>query len=480
MRSSKHLLMMHLGTEVLALGRNILLARLLGPAEMGMVAIFAIGLRILEMGSDCATDRLLIQADDGDDPQLQATAHGLEIIRGAISSIILVALLVPFSILFDQSFATSSYIILGLVPLTRGLVHLDYKRFQRNLQFRAAAWIEIFAALSAILAAAPSVIWLGDYRGVLIVVLVQTSALVWASHWLAERPYRIAFHRELVLRILSFGWPLALNGLLLFSVFQGDRLVVALSCSAADLGRYSICFQLSLIPVLVLSRLISSIFFPLLSRYQGKRSEFLQLFELGNLLVSLIAVWLGLGIAFLAAPTIRLLYGDEFLLGGALFHLLAMMQATRLFRSLVSVAAVARGDSRQPLIVNLFRLSGVLMAIFLAASGMGLIAIAAASCLGELVAAVASIFISRHRLSIPPGLWKLPVTQLSSLILWIMFVGHASDTPFKGFTAALLGVGFGTIQVVCVWRCRKLFQSTTVLDSFLKSNSSHAVLEKVS
>ena len=62
--------------------RNIIVARLISPQDFGIAATFAITMSLLEMISDLAADRLIIQAKDGEDPQLQATAQLWQFTRG--------------------------------------------------------------------------------------------------------------------------------------------------------------------------------------------------------------------------------------------------------------------------------------------------------------------------------------------------------------------------------------------------------------
>ena len=60
------------------------------------------------------------------------------------------------------------------------------------------------------------------------------TALV--SHLVAERPYRLVLDREIMAESLRFGWPLLVNGVLLFVVFNGDRVIVGHGLGMATLA----------------------------------------------------------------------------------------------------------------------------------------------------------------------------------------------------------------------------------------------------
>ena len=53
---------------------------------------------------------------------------------------------------------------------------------------------------------------------------------------------------EYARRLLTFGWPLLVNGLLMFGIVQGDRLIIGTAYSVYDLGIYSVALTLAMAP----------------------------------------------------------------------------------------------------------------------------------------------------------------------------------------------------------------------------------------
>ena len=64
-----------------SLGRNIIVARVLSPADFGVAAIFLMTVNLMDMISNMSLDRLLVQAEDGDEEDFQRTAHSLNLFR---------------------------------------------------------------------------------------------------------------------------------------------------------------------------------------------------------------------------------------------------------------------------------------------------------------------------------------------------------------------------------------------------------------
>lgn len=405
-KSSVYLVATQVGTEGLALGRNVLLARLLGPAEMGLAAMLALTLRLAEMVSDFATDRLLIQAPEGNESKFQATAHGFQILRGCVSGVLLSACSVPLASLFGQTHSAWTFAFLGFIPIARGFTHLDYKRVQRTLAFRQTACVELAAGTAAMLVCVPLALALRDYRAVIVMSMIQGCVLVLVSHVIAVRPYRAEFDRALVRRFVEFGWPLAVNGLILFGVFQGDRIVVAFSCTPEDLGRYAVAFQLSFLPVLVIARSASTMFLPVLSRCGSQSAQFIGQFSHSQTLLSSVGVLYGYGFMIFGGLAIRVIYGAEYVVPVGVIHWLALTQSVRLLRTTPGIAAIALGDSRLPLLVNIFRVFGIVGAAWAGYCGLGLSAIVAAGFGGELAALIAAVAFLWRRHDVPLTVWR--------------------------------------------------------------------------
>ncbi len=406
--------------ESAVLLRNIVLARLLGPEQMGIVIMLAITLRLLEMFSYLAADRLLVQARDGYTFRFLANAHGLEVLRGVISGLILVLLAKPTAILFGYPDTVWAFAALGIVPLVRGFVHLDYRRLQRRLKFGATFKVESLANLAGAAAIWPVLELVEDYSAIVWVSLVQALVFAGVSHRVAHRRYALRFDRIYLKRIFSFGWPMLVNSLLMFGVFQGDKLIVALSVTAQELSRYALALQLGLMPTLVLGRSCLSLMLPIMARQQDHVNDFRKSYRQMILgLAWTAAIFVG-GYVFMGNHVIALFFGSEYTLAPIVLLWIGIAMAIRIVRIGPNTAALALGDSKALMHTNLLRLGGLVAAAFAGYMGLGLTFIAAAAAFGELCALVASVVLLGRRQRIVtslPILFSLGVL-LTAVAAW--------------------------------------------------------------
>src|SRR3974377_83034 len=101
--------------------RNVILARLISPANFGIASIFAMTFYLIEMVSSLSIETLLVQAEDGDEPDLESTAHLRLAVRGLINSLIILALSRPIAHLFGAPQAAWAFALLAFVPAMKGV-----------------------------------------------------------------------------------------------------------------------------------------------------------------------------------------------------------------------------------------------------------------------------------------------------------------------------------------------------------------------
>ena len=207
------------GSQVL--GQAVpLLGTLWWPAphpKLGIAAILGIAMSLFEMVSNLAVDRLLVQAEDGDDPVFQATAHAFQVLRGIGIALFLFLLAWPFSRLFDVPHVMWAFQCIALVPLIRGFMHLDPKRLQREFGFGADVATERVPQIVLVLAAWPCLVVRRLYCNAL------ATGLSGLCHGGSEPLSLGASIPGLGTRDLHpdvFSWPLLVNGLLMFFIFQ--------------------------------------------------------------------------------------------------------------------------------------------------------------------------------------------------------------------------------------------------------------------
>jgi O-antigen/teichoic acid export membrane protein len=389
--------------------RNLIVARMISVSDYGIAAAFAMTFYLIEMLSSLALDRLLIQSPDGDEPRLQQTAQFIQAIRGLSNGAILFLLGGLAARLFGIPQAAWSFRALALLPILRGFSHFDSVRMQRGLRFGPSITVDIGSNLLVTLLAWPIVVWLRDYRAMLVILVLQSAAALIGSYAVAERRYGWAFERDYARRVFTFSWPLLINGLLLFVILQGDRFVIGSSrqvfsgarYTLADLGQYSLAFSLVMAPAMFVGNIASSLFLPVLSKFQSIPAQFERGYQRVFSLLCLVAVLIVIPFMLAGPKLIVWIYGAKYTASGVVVGWIAVMWGLRVVRWAPTIASLAHADTKAPMTSNLIRCLSLVGCIFAAATGKGVVWIAISGLGGELLALPWIMLRVRNRLRLP-------------------------------------------------------------------------------
>jgi O-antigen/teichoic acid export membrane protein len=431
--------------------RNVLLARLISVADFGIASLAGMVVATIETISNLAVDRLLVQAPDGEDETLQATAHAFQVARGATFAVLLFFCAGPIARLFNVPHTVWAFQVLALVPLIRGLAHLDAVRFQRSMNFAPSVWMEVVPQCLALLLTWPLAWWTGNYSAAVWLILIQTAIGTLMSHRVAQRSYRWRWDGPSVRRLTEFGWPLLANGLLMFVIFQGDKAVVGTNFSMEVLGFYSAAFGLGLAPALLLTKVCQSLFLPPLARCQADEPRFAERYAVTVQFCILLGLIVGIGFAALGPEVLVLLFGEPYRSGGAVAVWLGLMQAIRIAKAGPMIVAMAKGDTKVPLLANFPRVGGLAIAILVAVSGGRIEAVAATALAGEAVSAALSFHLLKSRLGLLLGLFARPfiaVLIAESLVLLAAIHARNEGLTLLPWGIALVAIPLGSSLVL--------------------------------
>jgi O-antigen/teichoic acid export membrane protein len=418
----------------------VVLARFLGPEQLGLAATLVLTGSFFDFISDTGADRFLIQDRDGDKEPVQKLVHLVYIARGATIAMGLALCAWPIALVYHAPQLTSALMILALSPLILGLLHLDLRRAQRHLDFRAEAICMIVAELSGLAATATAAVLTHHFTAILYGLICRAIVMVIVSHLRAERPYRVGFSPEHSARLRRFAIPLMFNGLLLFFATQGDRAVVGNRLGFIALGRYSAILLLIYYPAAILVKYVQAMYLPLLAR---GRDDPAQRWRTANVMggqVLILGLAMSAGFAVLAPLAVQILYGARFSQDVMVIALIGVLQSSRFLLVFPNAVAISTGRSGAALAVNVARLVAY-PAVFTGAMGLaGLAGVLASFILGELVAhAVGLMLLSRDfQRPLFAGFDRLLIFAFASLDI-LALTWSASHGLWPGFAAAAAG-----------------------------------------
>lgn len=387
--------------SALLLVRNLAVAALVSVEDYGIASTFAMAMAIVEVMSQFGLHQLIVQDKDGDNPRLQAGLQGFNALRGCLSGLLLFAVAYPLANFMGVPQVAWAYQVVAVLPALYGFVHFDMHRVKRRMKFLPSTLFTVIPALVSVLMVWPLAWWLGDYRVMLYSMVLQGVMGLIVSHLVAERPYRMSLDRDLISRSVKFGWPLLINALLLFAIFNGEKVIVGRELGMVALAIFAMGFTLTLTPTLVLAGSVQSFFLPMLSKAQDEPARFNRLSNATIEAGLAIGVLLILGICLLGGPLIHLLLGQRYEPLIFIMIPLGVVQAIRVCKVGSATVALARARTGNSLIANSFRVFALPFAWWIASTSGNMIHLIWTAIIAETIGFAVALYLVNKRVNVP-------------------------------------------------------------------------------
>jgi PST family polysaccharide transporter len=267
---------------LLRLGSLMVLARLLGPTDFGLVAMVTAFTGVLVMFRDFGLSSAAVQRANVTEEQI-STLFWINIALGALLGLVTVAMAPGIATFYHEPrlFWVTTLLAAGFVFNSAGVQHSAL--LQRQMRFTVLAVISI---VSLIAGTAIGIGGAGAGYGYWALVamsvtqpLIATLGFWMATGWIPGRPQRGVGIRSM----LNFGGILTLNGLVAYAAFNAEKVMIARFWGVDAIGIYGRAYQLITIPTENMTA-VGDVAFSALSRLQHDpirlRNYFLKGFSL--------------------------------------------------------------------------------------------------------------------------------------------------------------------------------------------------------
>lgn len=325
---------------------TVVLARLLAPADFGMVAMVTAITGLGQAFADLGLSEATIQHTEIDNDQI-STLFWVNVAIG-LGLMLLTLSLAPVLVWFykeprlkDITFLMSLTFLFGGLRVQHGALLKRQMRFLA-LAIRDVTSYAIAVPLAIILA------WRGaGYWAIVALPLTLNftqMSLSWLMvRWLPSFPRRHTKVRSLI----SFGGNVAASYFVTNVTRSSDSILTGWYWGAGPLGLYSRAYNLLMLPVRQLSSPAGSVAIPALSRVQDNPERFARYYlRAANLILWITAPIFGF--LFVAArPVIDLVLGAKWVAAVPVFQILALAGLGQPLFELTIWSFVSRGESKR-------------------------------------------------------------------------------------------------------------------------------------
>jgi O-antigen/teichoic acid export membrane protein len=306
----------------LRIGALMILARLLGPKDFGLVGMVTAFTSVLNLFRDFGLSSATVQRVHVTREQI-STLFWINILVGAILTLSL-SLMAPVVVRFyhePRLFWVTIALASAFLINAAGVQHSAL--LQREMRFTALAVIQIVAlVVSTALGIGLALLGYGYWALVVLSValpLVSTIGFWLATRWMPGMPRR----RAEIPSMIRFGGVVTLISAIVYVAYNLDKVLLGRFWGAVALGIYGRSFQIINIPTDNLNSAVGEVAFAALSRLQGDLVRLRSYFLKGYSLVLAMTVPMTCTIAIFPHDLVMVVLGTKWVAAAEILRLLA-------------------------------------------------------------------------------------------------------------------------------------------------------------
>lgn len=451
---------------------TVVLARVLVPAEFGLMALGLLFMAYLDALGDLGVGPAMIyrQSDSSRDA---TTAQIIAAVTGGALAVATVLSAPWIAGFFDEPRAGPIIRVLAIAFFVEMLSTVHESRLKKDLDFRKRFVPEVGKAFA---------------KGTVSILLALLGFGVWSLVWgqvagsvvgtllywrLAGWPLRLTFDPAVARELFRFGLPVTVLGVLGILIQNMDYLIIGRRLDATALGYYTIGFRLPELLIMNFCYVVSHALFPAYARLQRDRPALQAGFARTLRYVAVVTVPAGLGLAVVASDVVVVLFGEKWRPAIPVMQVLAVYALV--YSLSFNVGDVYKATGR-PGVLNVIGVAKVVVTapILWFAASMGIVAVAVGMVIATVIMTIAELTVASRLLDarLPRMLAEYVPALAAGLVMLAgtVAVRHAMEGsgPVLRLAAAL--VAGATLYLAALW----LASPTTVRDvaGLLRSRNS--------
>ncbi len=319
---------------------TMILARLLLPADFGLVALATMLVAAVEIMAEFNFDLWLIRHADAERRHYD-TVWTLSVLRGLVMGGIIIALAGPAASFFDDPRLYTIILVLSAITIAEGLKNVGVVDFQKELQFDKDFALMFWPKLAGFGVVVTCAFLLRSYWALVFGTLVARGMHVLLSF--VMHPYRPRPSMSEWREVIGFSKWLLLNNVIGFAYLRADTFFLGKLAGAGVVGLYSVAYEISNLATTQLVAPIRRAIYPGYARMAGDPESIRKGYVDVLALTLALALPIAAGIGLVADPLVRVALGQNWLDAVPVIRILTLYGIFSLTWSNMAPAIIAIG-----------------------------------------------------------------------------------------------------------------------------------------
>lgn len=316
------------------LGRTVVLARILAPADFGVMGIALLSTSILETISQTGFGYAFIQREGRSEEYLD-TAWTVSVVRGVLLCLVLFLLAPWVADFFDVAAVGPVVRLIGLSVVLNGLTNPGVLYFQKDLEFNRQFLYRVSGTAADLVVAVTAGLLLRSVWALVFGLVARSLVQVVMSYTLHSYRPSLRFEGGQARDLFSFGRWIFGSHVIAILIRQGDHALVGRLVGATGLGYYQMATHISVAPATEIADQVCQVAFPTFAKVQDRREVIAKIYGMTFQLVVLLSLPLAGGTLVLAREITEVFLGPQWLPMVPALRVLSVFGVARAINSLM-------------------------------------------------------------------------------------------------------------------------------------------------
>ncbi|WP_164886653.1 lipopolysaccharide biosynthesis protein [Piscinibacter defluvii] len=442
----------------LGLISTLILARLLVPADFGIVAMAISFIAMAELLTAFGFDYAIIQTKDATESHFN-TAWTCNVLLNLGVTALTLAMAWPIAHFYGKPEVVWVVCALAFGPLIAGAENIGVVAFRKELDFKREFRFQVSRKLIGFMVTVPLAFWLRSYWA--LVAGMLTSKIAGTAMSYMMHPFRPRFEMTRFRELFHFSRWLLFISLVNFLKERVSDFFIGRMHGPAALGSYNIAYELANLPTTEIGAPINRALLPGFAKLTTS-DEVSDAYSLAVGVLAILALPAA-AIIFSVAPfLVPVILGAKWLSAVPLMQVLAFNGALLLFHSSISAVLLGRGFAMRVGASNATHVGLLVVLLTVLSSQFGVVGAAYAALGASILATPVYLYQIHRALGVAPRVFlkaiARPLTAALSVALILHFAlpAHVPDLGFVPTVVWLLlgsaaGVALYTTGVLGLW-----------------------------
>lgn len=335
--------------KCVGLASTLILARLLVPADFGLVAMAMAVVAFTQLLSAFGFDSALIQRQTNQRHHYD-TAWTFNVIAGCFIAIVLVLVAIPAGSFYRDARLANILFVLAAGSFFGSFENIGTVAFRRDLDFRSEFRFLLAKRLVSFAVTVGAAFALRSYWALIVGVVTGRLASVVISYML--HPYRPRLSLEARAELFSFSKWIFISSLISFLHNRSTDFILGRAVGPHALGLYSIASEIAAMPSTELIAPLNRAVYPAYSRLKSDvdalRSRFLDVFSI----ICVLGFPVSLGLYAVSEPAIRVVLGEKWMEAVPVMRVFVLVGLLSALMSNLFLVMMALGRPRAATLVS--------------------------------------------------------------------------------------------------------------------------------